>query len=63
MNEAREERLVEQLVTYTLEVDGEVIIVEHVPAHVNEETGERLFAPRRWRDSRRSFGRGGSPAA
>ncbi|MDW7710012.1 MAG: hypothetical protein SCH98_06015 [Deferrisomatales bacterium] len=35
----------ERLVTYTLEVEGEIIIVEHVPARVNEETGERCFAP------------------
>ena len=45
MNELWEERLVERLVTYTLEVDGEIIVVEHVPARVNEETGERFFAP------------------
>jgi YgiT-type zinc finger domain-containing protein len=40
-----EERLVEQLVTYTIERDGELVIVEHVPARVNLETGERLFSP------------------
>jgi hypothetical protein len=40
-----EERLVERFVTYTLERDGELVIVEHVPARVNVETGERLFAP------------------
>ena len=34
-----------QLVTYVLERDGEIVIVEHVPARVNVETGERLFAP------------------
>ncbi len=45
MSEAWEERLVERLVTYTLEVEGEVIVVEHVPARVNEETGERYFSP------------------
>jgi YgiT-type zinc finger domain-containing protein len=45
MSEAWEERLVERLVTYTVEVKGEVIVVEHVPARVNEETGERFFAP------------------
>jgi YgiT-type zinc finger domain-containing protein len=45
MNEAWEERLVERLVTYTLEIDGQVIVVEHVPARVNEETGERYFSP------------------
>jgi hypothetical protein len=45
MSEVWEERLVERLVTYTLAVEGEVIVVEHVPARVNEETGERFFAP------------------
>jgi YgiT-type zinc finger domain-containing protein len=37
--------LVETLVTYTLEVDGRFVVIEHVPARVNEETGERYFAP------------------
>ncbi len=40
-----EEALVEQRVTYTLEIDGEFIIVENVPARVNPETGERFFSP------------------
>ena len=40
-----DEHLVERLVTYTLEIDGQLIVVEHVPARVNEETGERFFAP------------------
>jgi YgiT-type zinc finger domain-containing protein len=35
----------EQLVTYTVELDGKVIVVEHVPARVDPETGERFFAP------------------
>jgi hypothetical protein len=39
------ERLAEQLVTYTVEVDGRIYVIEHVPARVNVETGERLFAP------------------
>jgi YgiT-type zinc finger domain-containing protein len=45
MSEAWEERLVERRVTYTLEVEGHVIVIEHVPARVNEETGERFFSP------------------
>lgn len=40
-----DERLVNRLVTYTIEVDGRPTVVEHVPARVNEETGERFFAP------------------
>ncbi len=39
------ETLVERLVTYTVEVDGHFVLVENVPARVNEETGERFFAP------------------
>lgn len=39
------EHLVDRLVTYALETDGQVIVVEHVPARVNIETGERFFSP------------------
>ncbi|MBW3540433.1 MAG: YgiT-type zinc finger protein [Planctomycetes bacterium] len=39
------ERLVEQTVTYTLEMDGQLYVIENVPARVNAETGEQLFAP------------------
>ena len=39
------ERLVNCLVTYALEVEGRFVVIEHVPARVNEETGERFFAP------------------
>jgi len=40
-----EESLVEQRVTYTLEVKGRLIVIENVPARVNVETGEQLFSP------------------
>lgn len=40
-----EERLEERLVTYTLEIEGQLVVIEKVPARVNEETGERFFAP------------------
>jgi len=43
--QTKDERLEEQLVTYTIERAGELVIIEHVPARVNVETGERLFAP------------------
>lgn len=39
------ERLVERMVTYVIEVNGELIVVENVPARVNVETGEQLFSP------------------
>jgi len=40
-----DERLEERLVTYTLELDGRLYVIQHVPARVNVETGERLFSP------------------
>jgi len=39
------ENLVEENVIYTLEVNGKLIVIENVPARVNRETGEQLFAP------------------
>ena len=39
------ETMVEQRVTYVLEVDGRFIIIENVPARVCLETGERFFSP------------------
>ncbi len=39
------ETLVEQRVTYTLEINGKLIVIENVPARVNLETGEQLFSP------------------
>jgi YgiT-type zinc finger domain-containing protein len=40
-----EDRLIEQLVTYSIEYDGRLIVVENVPARVDPETGERFFSP------------------
>nr|MCF6373328.1 YgiT-type zinc finger protein [Tychonema sp. BBK16] len=37
--------MVEQKVTYTLEINGKFIIIENVPARVCLETGERFFSP------------------
>ncbi|MDB6056396.1 MAG: Zinc finger, YgiT-type [Verrucomicrobiales bacterium] len=39
------ETFVEQRVTYTFEKGGKLVVVEHVPARVCVETGERFFAP------------------
>ena len=39
------ERFAPQQVTYVLEQHGSVYVVEHVPARVCSETGERFFAP------------------
>ncbi len=40
-----EEKLVETKVTYTLEINGQLIVIENVPARVNIETGEQFFSP------------------
>ena len=40
-----EETMVERRVTYTVEIDGELIAVTNVPARVCLETGERFFSP------------------
>ncbi len=42
-----DEMFVEHTVTYTLEVHGRFVIIEHVPARVSLRTGERFFAPER----------------
>ena len=40
-----QETLVEKQVTYTLNLNGQFILIENVPARVNEETGEQFFSP------------------
>jgi YgiT-type zinc finger domain-containing protein len=32
-------------VNYSVEIDGRLIVIEHVPARVCLETGEQLFSP------------------
>lgn len=39
------EPLVEQTVTYHIEIDGRLVLIENVPARVNVETGERYCSP------------------
>lgn len=39
------ENLVEQTVSYTLEMNGKIFVIENVPARVNPETGEQFFSP------------------
>ncbi len=40
-----DETLIDQKVTYTLEIDGKLIIIKNTPARVNLETGEQFFSP------------------
>lgn len=37
--------LVQEQVTYTIELDGKWIMIEHVPARVCTQCGEKLFSP------------------
>lgn len=39
------ELLVDKAVNYLIEENGELIIVQNVPARVNPETGEQLISP------------------
>ena len=41
-----DENLIDQQVTYTLEMDEKLFVIENVPAHVNVETGEQFFSPK-----------------
>lgn len=40
-----QEALVEKQVTYTLNLNGKIFLIDNVPARVNEETGEQFFSP------------------
>jgi len=42
----REEHLIDEKVTYSIFKDGKFIIIENVPARVNQETGEQFFSPK-----------------
>ena len=44
-NDQWQEILVEREVSYTLEVNGRLIVIENVPARVDSETGEQFFSP------------------
>ncbi len=39
------EYLIEKTVSYVVEVDGKLLMIENVPARVNVDTGEQFFAP------------------
>ena len=40
-----DETFVDETVTYVLEDNGRIIVVENVPARICVETGERLYSP------------------
>lgn len=39
------EHFVAQNITYVLELEGRLLVIENVPARVSEETEEQLFSP------------------
>ncbi len=43
MNSSGQEFIVEDRVTYTLQLDGRFYLFENVPARINEDTGEQFF--------------------
>jgi YgiT-type zinc finger domain-containing protein len=45
MSNAPQETMIDQRVTYTIELNGRLVIIEHVPARVCLETGEQFFSP------------------
>jgi hypothetical protein len=55
------EKLVEEKVTYTLLKEGEFYLVQDVPARVNVETGEQLFAPETVMELQRLFSKEEEP--
>ena len=40
-----QETMIDTEVTYTVEHDGKFFLIEHVPARVCRETGEKFFTP------------------
>ena len=41
-----DETFIKQKVTYHVDVEGTLILVQNVPARVNVETGEKMFSPK-----------------
>jgi hypothetical protein len=39
------ETIEQQYVTYTIEIDGKIFLIENVPSRVYLETGERFYSP------------------
>ena len=41
----RQEALDEKQVTYAWNLNGGIVLIENVPARINEEIGEQVFSP------------------
>ena len=61
MNSSGQEFIVEDRVTYTLQLDGRFYLFENVPARINEDTGEQFFAPSTVRQLKRIILSGKEP--
>jgi hypothetical protein len=45
MNHWQSEQLTDMLVRYLLDINGQILVFENVPARVNQETSEQFFSP------------------
>ena len=45
MNDSPSETLSEAKVTYTIEHQGKLFVIEKVPARISSQTGEQFFSP------------------
>lgn len=43
--QTHDEQFTETTVTYSIDIDGQFILIENVPARVSVETGEEVFSP------------------
>ena len=55
-NEVWKETFEEQKVTYVLEQQGKVLIIEHVPARVCRETGSDCLRQKPWNACNKLYG-------
>ena len=45
MNQYTLESFEERLINYSVEINGQLYLIEHVPVRICMETGEQLFSP------------------
>ncbi|HEX8393241.1 MAG TPA: YgiT-type zinc finger protein [Longimicrobium sp.] len=44
MDDELEDRMIEKRVTFSIEIEGRLVIVENVPARIDPDTGEEFFS-------------------
>jgi len=57
-----ERKIGREKVTYSIEVDAGFVLIENVPARVNADTGEQLFAPETVECLQKAVWEGAQPA-